>query len=181
MNATKYIFLLGFVCRTVLGAADWEEPKAPIAPEADGFVVIPGAVFVPDKSQEIRAVFDATRAGPKPTELCPALNMVGSELNALAVLGVPLSNAKFAIVFHGAALDDILTNESYREKFQVENPNLKLIASLKKAGVKLFVCGQNLASAKIDPKTIVPDVQIATDALLVLMIYQNERYALMSF
>src|ERR1051325_6661243 len=57
MNATKYIFLLGFVCRTVLGAADWEEPKAPIAPEADGFVVIPGAVFVPDKSQEIRAVF----------------------------------------------------------------------------------------------------------------------------
>jgi intracellular sulfur oxidation DsrE/DsrF family protein len=52
---------------------------------------------------------------------------------------------------------------------------------MKKAGVELFVCGQNLAFAKIDPRSLTTDVTVASDALLVLMKYQNEGYALLSF
>jgi intracellular sulfur oxidation DsrE/DsrF family protein len=60
-------------------------------------------------------------------------------------------------------------------------PNLKPIAEMKKHGVEFFVCGQYLVGEKIDPKTLTPDVQLAADALLVLMQYQNKGYALMSF
>jgi hypothetical protein len=52
---------------------------------------------------------------------------------------------------------------------------LGIIASrVQTHGVEFFVCGQYLAAEKIDPKTITPDVTRATDALLVLMQYQNK-------
>lgn len=47
--------------------------------------------------------------------------------------------------------------------------------------MRLLVCGQNLAFAKIDPAALTPDVQVASDALIVLMTYQNKGYALLSF
>ena len=107
--------------------------------------------------------------------------MAGSELNAFGVAGVPLQNAKFAIVFHGPAINGILDEAHYREKFGVSNPKLKVVSQLKKCGTEMFVCGQNLAADKIDPKTLSPNVEIATDALIVLMTYQNNGYSLLSF
>jgi intracellular sulfur oxidation DsrE/DsrF family protein len=162
-------------------AAQWGVPKAPVIPEADGYVVIPGAAVQPQLSRTYRAVFDATRAADTPTQLVPALNMAGSELNALGVAGALPSHAKFVVVFHGAAIDGILKDAEYKAKFRVSNPNLKVLAAMKQAGVRLFVCGQNLAFAKIDPGTLDPSVTVASDALIVLMTYENDGYAVLSF
>jgi intracellular sulfur oxidation DsrE/DsrF family protein len=162
-------------------SAQWPAPASPVIPEADGYVAIPHVAKAPDKKRVYRAVFDATQGAEKPDQLLLALNMAGSELNALGAAGVPLTNAKFVVVFHGAALDGILDEVHYKAKFGVSNPNLKVLAAMKKAGVELFVCGQNLAYAKVDPATISPDVTVASDALLVSMEYQNAGYALMSF
>jgi intracellular sulfur oxidation DsrE/DsrF family protein len=122
-------------------SAQWAAPKAPAISEADGYVEIPNAACAPTKNSTYRAVFDATRPADKPMALVPALNMVGSELNALAAVNAPLRNAKFAIVFHGAAVDGILNDEHYKAKFGTLNPNLKPIAEMKKRGVEFFVCG----------------------------------------
>jgi intracellular sulfur oxidation DsrE/DsrF family protein len=107
--------------------------------------------------------------------------LAGSELNVLAGTGVPLANAKFVVIFHGDAIDALLDDAHYRSKYQVANPNLPVIAALEKADVELYVCGQNLAALNVDPKTLTPDVKIALDALIVLMAYQSDGYALMSF
>jgi intracellular sulfur oxidation DsrE/DsrF family protein len=155
--------------------------NAPVIPEADGYVSIPGAKMPPDKKRVYRAIYDATKAAKESSQLLPALNMAGSELNALGVCGIPLSNAKFIVVFHGAAINGILDDAHYKEKYGIANPNLKVLTELKKAGVKLFVCGQNLLAENIDPKIISPDVAVASDALIVLMSYENDGYALMSF
>jgi intracellular sulfur oxidation DsrE/DsrF family protein len=48
-------------------------------------------------------------------------------------------------------------------------------------GVELFVCGQNVAADKLDPKALARQVRIASDALIVLMTYQSKGYALLSF
>jgi intracellular sulfur oxidation DsrE/DsrF family protein len=182
MKPTVVCLLSIFLVSGVRSASTrWPAAKAPVIPEADGYVEIPGAAVLPEKSHRYRAIFDATSAADKPTQLVPALNMAGSELNALGVAGVPLGNAKFAVVFHGAAMDGLLTEAAYKAKFGVSNPNLKVLAELKKAGVELFVCGQNVAFADIDPKTLAHDVVIASDALIVLMTYQSNGYALLSF
>ncbi len=162
-------------------AAQWPAPKANAIPEADGYVDIPRVAIAPEKNHTYRAIFNATEAAEKPTQLVPAINMAGSELNALDATDVPPKNAKFVIVFHGAAIDGILDEEHYRAKFGVSNPNMKVLEKMKKSGVQLFVCGQNLAAEHIDPTTLTPDVTVASDALIVLMEYQNRGYALMSF
>jgi intracellular sulfur oxidation DsrE/DsrF family protein len=107
--------------------------------------------------------------------------MAGAELNAFGASGVPLRNARFAVVFHGPAMDGILDDAHYRAKFGLANPNLKVLAELKKARVELFVRGQSLAHENIRPSTISPDVTVASAALIVLMTYQNDGYALLDF
>lgn len=155
--------------------------SSPAIPEADGFFVIKGAKIPPDKNHVYRAVYDATKMSKDSSQLVPAVNMAGSELNALAVSKIPLSHAKFIIVFHGAAINGILDDEHYKAKYGIPNPNTKVLSALKKAGVQLFVCGQNLLAENIDAKIISPDVAVASDALIVLMSFQNDGYALMSF
>jgi intracellular sulfur oxidation DsrE/DsrF family protein len=174
------VFLILFI--TVGGAAaQWPPPKSPAVPAADGYVAIPQAALTPSKESKYHAVFDATHPADTPDHLVPALNMAGSELNALAAVQAPLANAQFVLVFHGPAVSGLLNNDRYRAKFGTDNPNLKVISEMKKAGVEFYVCGQYLSGEKIDPKTLTPDVTIAADALLVLMQYQNKGYALMSF
>ena len=107
--------------------------------------------------------------------------MAGSELNAFSVAHVSQGKIRFAVVFHGAALDGILDDAHYRGKFGVANPNLPVLEQMRKAGVELFVCGQNLAAEHIDPATLAPSVSVASDALIVLISYQNHGYAVLSF
>lgn len=162
-------------------ATRWPAAKSPAIPEASGYVTIPNAVVPPEKTHLYKAIYDATRAADKPGQILPALDMAGSELNALAVAGVPLRNARFAVVFHGGALDGILDDAHYRAKYGVANPNLPVLRRFQKAGVEMFVCGQNLAFEDRDPRSITREVKIASDALIVLMKYQNSGYALLSF
>ncbi len=144
-------------------------------------VTIPNVALPPARGNSYRAIFDATHAADKPTQLVPALNMAGSELNALATASVPMKRTRFVVVFHGPAVDGILDNAHYKTKFGVNNPKLPAIAAMKKRGVEFFVCGQYLDGEKIDQKTLTTDVTLAADALLVLMEYQNKGYALLSF
>lgn len=162
-------------------AAPWAKPKSPVIPEASGYVVIPNAAVPPERGRLYKAIFDATRASEKPTQLLPALDMAGSELNAFGVAGVPAKDVRFAVVFHGPAMDGILDEAHYRAKYKVSNPNIPILRELKRSGVELYVCGQNLAFEGWDRKAIAPEVTVASDALIVLMKYQSTGYALMSF
>jgi intracellular sulfur oxidation DsrE/DsrF family protein len=173
--------LLVVAARAAAGEAHWPAASAPAVPDADGYAVIANAAVPPVKQRVYKAIYDATQAAGDPGRLAPALNMAGSELNALAASNVPLANAKFAVVFHGAAMNAILTDAAYKSKFGVANPNLDTLRRMKAAGVELFVCGQNLAADNVDPATLVPEVKVASDALIVLMTYQNQGYALLSF
>src|SRR5262249_45836636 len=133
------------------------------------------------KDHMYKAIFEATQFPDHPKQLLPALNNAGSELNALGVEGVPRENRKFVVVFHGPALDGILDDAHYKVKYGTNNPNLKVLSEFKREGVELYVCGQNLASEKIDPATISRDVTLASDALIVLMHFQNDGYAHLGF
>ena len=162
-------------------SADWPAPTAPAISEADGYVEIPHAAEPPRKDRVYKAIFDGTRGAEKPGQLLPVLNMAGSELNALVASRVPPGNVKFAVVLHGEAVAGLLNAEQYKKRFGVENPNLAVLTKMKKAGVQIFVCGQQLAADKTDPKTLCKEATVASDALIVLMTYQNDGYALLSF
>ncbi len=162
-------------------AQAWPAPRAPAIPQADGYVLIPKAAVAPDSRTIYRSIFDGTKISAKPDAILPVINAVGGVLNDLAVGKVPESNRRFVVVFHGPAVDGILDNAHYRAKHGIDNPNLPVLAQLKKQGVTLLVCGQHLAAEHIDPKILSSDITVASDAYLVLINYQNRGYALMLF
>jgi intracellular sulfur oxidation DsrE/DsrF family protein len=169
------------VCTISTIAQKWPEPKAPVIANADPYVAIPGAALLPTSKSIYKGIFDATKMSKAPDALVPAVNAVGGLLNDLAVGGTLKSNTHFVIVFHGPATDGILDNEHYKAKYGVDNPNLPVLAKMGKMGIELYVCGQHLAGNNIDPKTLTPDVQVASDAYLVLLGYQNKGYGVMFF
>jgi len=175
------VFALGVLAATVSHAGRWAAPRSPVIPGASGYVVIPGVAVPPRPARVYRAIFEATRAADRPGQLAPAIDNAASELNAFGVAGVPAANVKLVLVFHGPAMDALLDDAHYRAKHGVANPNLAVLAGMKRHGVKLFVCGQNLAADDVDPATLTRDVVIASDALIVLMTYENDGYALLSF
>jgi intracellular sulfur oxidation DsrE/DsrF family protein len=174
-------FVITFFLLVMFSFMSAAQSAAPVIPQADGFTIIANAKVAPDKNHLYKAIYDATYFAKDSSLLIPAINMAGSELNALAVSKIPLTHAKFVVIFHGAAVDGIMDDAHYRAKYGIVNPNLKTLAALKKAGVKLYVCGQHLLAEHIDPKHISPEVEVASDALIVLMTYQNDGYALMRF
>lgn len=162
-------------------AQQWPQPKAPVVPGADGYVSIPRAAVPPDRARTYKAIWDATMKADTPDGILPSLRMAGSEMNALGVAAVPLKNARFVFMVHGPAVDGILNDVAYKAKFGMANPNLKVIKDLRRAGVLFYVCGQTLAASQIDPRSITSDVVIAADALLTLMTYHADGYAILYF
>jgi intracellular sulfur oxidation DsrE/DsrF family protein len=148
---------------------------------------IPGALAAPDKSRVYRVIFNITQAAPKPEQPVAGVVFAATDLTALRTQGVPAPNTKFALIFHGAvggdlgAVAGILNNATYRDRFGVDNPNLAMLSALKRAGVEIMVCGQFLGAMKIDPKTLSPDVAVASEAFLTLITYQNNGYAVLEF
>ncbi|HXZ68893.1 MAG TPA: DsrE family protein [Alphaproteobacteria bacterium] len=146
-----------------------------------GYVPVPGAAVQPDKTQVYKAIFDATKIAEMPDKTVPAIEMLSIEQDALLSSSVPAKNLNLAIVFHGEAIDAVLNDDAYNARHGVPNPNLSAIAAVKKKGAEVLVCGQQMRADGITPAMLSPDVKVASDALIVLVAYQNHGYALMSF
>ena len=170
------LMVLAALTGTLVGAASAQE-QHPAIKHAGAFVEMPHAAVQPDKTHQYKAIFEAVRAAAEVKEIIPAVEDAAALVNGLAVGAVPPANRKIAIVFYGAAAYGILDNETYRRKYGADNPNLQVLSELRQAGVELFVCGQWLRYKNIEESKVVSDVQIASDALIVLVAYQNRGYA----
>ena len=155
-------------------AQDASLPVPGVPPARD----VPGYVEGPDKSLTFKLVFDvATEA--KPGEAHPMLQAAARFINTLAKSGLPAEQRKIAVVFHQGGTDYILQADEYKKRHEgKENPSAALIQSLKKAGVDFRVCGQAVLGRKIDPKTIMPEVQLDLWAMTTIANFLAKGYAL---
>ncbi len=161
---------IGFSRPATAGSAD----PLPI-PDVSAAKDIPGAHELPDPNITYKVVFDIKDPAPKPSEVHPGLLAVARYFNTLAENGVPADHRNIVVVFHGAPI--FLDNQAYR-KFSSghDNPNIALIQSMKKAGVDFRVCGQELLARKMDPKTVLPEIQVDLWALTSLTNLQLRGY-----
>jgi intracellular sulfur oxidation DsrE/DsrF family protein len=142
---------------------------------------LPQAAVQPQKERTHKVLFDLSKPAPNPNEILPGLAHASRMLNVFASLGVPPKYLKVVAVFHGPVGYAAMNNDVYRAKFNQENPNIKAIQELKAAGVELLLCGQTLHELNFNEKDMLPDVKLATSAMVVLVTYQNDGYALMPF
>ena len=87
---------------------------------------------------------------------------------------------KMAVILHGGATKEALSDEQYREKFGKANPNRALMAQLRQAGAEILVCGQSMTHSGFDVMRTAPEVEVALSAATASMNRQGQGYALLS-
>lgn len=169
--------LLGLASRIPATAAEsiW---KNPVIQEYGKVHPMPGAAVQPAADREYKILFNITKAAETPDQVNPGLEHIARLINIFALAKVPPGKLKIAAVIHGPATPATLDDGRYREKYQIENPNKKLINALTQAGVTVYVCGQALAHKGFAPAAVNPEVTVAVAALTVLATYQLDGYAL---
>lgn len=137
------------------------------------------SAFKPDVSKQYHIVFGLTAHAEAPNLVNQALDRVARTVNLYVAAGVPLRHLHIVAVAYAQATPLVLNNQAYKNKYGTDNPNLALIARLKKAGVTISVCGQAIAEQHFDYKDIDPDVTLSLSALTTITSLQQQGYALM--
>lgn len=150
----------------------------PIVDGFGGVVKVPDAVEVPRAGMKL--VMDVTADAKDPKEVNKGLDRAARILNLYGVSGMKASDIKLTVILHGEATKSVLTDEAWKTRYGVsENPNLRLIQSLKLAGVEVLVCGQALSYKKIARNEVAAEVPVAAAAFSVLMNRQTDGYSYM--
>jgi len=140
---------------------------------------LPQAAYKPDTKATYKIVFSLTKAASKPDEVNPGIERVARTVNLYTWAGVPLKHLHIVAVAAGGATAIALDNAHYRQEFGTDNPNLPVIAELRKAGVDIAVCGQAVAEHKYPYEAIDKSVTLALSALTTITELQQKGYALM--
>ena len=131
------------------------------------------------KGFHYKAVFDVAGYTGDFSSLNAELESVARFLNMHALNGVAMENMTIAVVLHGNALLNALSDDAYRQRHQVDNPNLDLMNRLHDAGVVFFACGQSMGFREVRKDELASPVKIALSAMTMLISLQADGYALL--
>lgn len=178
MKASAITLLLLLVLIPAVGLAQ-SRPQSKVGPVIEGF----GAVFsienpdfVTPLDREFKVVFDVSQAPEDRATLNRYINSVARFLNMHGQAGVPVENMHVALVLHGSAAKAVLTDEAYRARYGVDNPDRELLQALHHAGVRIVICGQSAASRGFPREEFLPEVELALSAMTAMVVLQGEGY-----
>jgi intracellular sulfur oxidation DsrE/DsrF family protein len=130
---------------------------------------------------EYRAVFDVRDPAESADERNRSIETVARYLNMHARAGVPREKLRAVLVLHGGAAKGALTDDAYRERYGMANPDRELIRALIEAGAEVILCGQSAMSRGFPAADLAPGVRLALSAMTALVAYQQQGYALIAF
>ena len=145
----------------------WDEIKTstifPVfaAGEFSGVVAVKDANEIPDPNMEYKLLFELKANNPDSvaSEVNIGLVEVARTINLRVTYGIPFNKIIPVILIHGGALNAFCTNVYFKEKYKIDNRNLKLIGELKKTGTKFIASGQAMAFSKVIKKDLLPDIK----------------------
>ena len=174
------LFVLSLLPATAM-AGDHGFWQTPTIAGAGKIHPLPQAAYQPDRNATYKEVFLLTQGAGKPGEINPGLDHVARAVNLYVESGVPLSHLKFVAIAVGGATALALDNAHYKKQFGVDNPNLPVIAQLRKDGIDVAVCGQAMAEHKFDYAWKDSSVTLALSGLTTVINLQQQGYSLMQF
>lgn len=180
----RFRFLLVFtllLCSFPNTSFAQEKISGPLLKEFGETYTVPQPDIPVDTTATYKVVFDIAKSPENPAELNPYFNTVARFLNMNTSAGVAQDHLKPVLVVHGSAAFGLLTNQYYKEKFGVDNPNLKLLEQLHALNIPIVLCGQTAGSRGITSEKRWQHTQMALSAMNALVYYQNLNYALISF
>lgn len=145
-----------------------------VVPSYGQFAPVEGVTLSPET--EFKVAFDLSEAGPDDA-INRKLESPARFLNMNAAAGVLPENMSVAIVVHGGAWKDLVTDERRGSP----NPNAGLIAELVAAGAKIELCGQTAAMRDVSADDLLPGVTLSLSAMTAHAELQKEGYTLNPF
>ncbi len=171
MRSTLFILLL-LISSTEIVA---QEAQFPIIKNFGGIYEIPDSID-PEPETEYNIVIDLKTLQRDKASINPGLNNVARMMNLHGLGGVKAEDLNVAVVIHGGATDLVINNEAYQERYELDNPNLELIDTLRAAGIEIYVCGQSLIAREYGFDEINPQVKKGLSMLTVFTTYMNKGY-----
>ncbi len=153
--------------------------SSPVIAAAGSTHEVPNAAYKPDPKRTYKVVFAMTAGSKTPDQVNPAIERVARAVNLYTGAGVPLSHLKFVAVAYGPATAVALDDDHYKQAYGVPNPNLPVIAQLRKAGVDVAVCGQAVREHKYEFGWIDHSVTVALSAITTITSLEQSGYHLM--
>lgn len=142
---------------------------------------VSAAKEVVSKKSKYKILIDIVSPGANAKEISEHFENIARIANLHVAAGVKPENLSVMAVVHGAAVSFILNNETYKQKFGVDNPNQPLFTALKAAGIPLYVCGQTLFKRKVDPSTLAPEFEIVQSAVTTITTYAPQGYTVLKY
>jgi len=179
MSRTFILLLLVLAFHsTTLSAESPKATKGPIFTEYGPVFKIEDRDIQLKEGFKYKVFFDITQAAKETFNLNRRFESVARFINMHAMNGVKLEDMEIAVVVHGAATRDVLTQKTYQELYLDDNPTLKLIEQLHEKGVKFYLCGQSLYFQNLSKKDLAPQVNLALSAMTTSTMLQAEGYTL---
>lgn len=191
-SCSRWIILLAVAATTAVAA--WTgaaaksvamgAPQATYGPVLEDFgpVYYMGEVDFPTPlDSDFRALFDVSEAATEPDARSAAIETAARFLNMHAQAGVPRERLGAAIVLHGGAARYALSQEAYRQRYEVDNPNLPLIEALHAVGTRIVICGQTAAARGYAKDELAEPIELALSAMTATKVLQDEGYQIVSF
>jgi intracellular sulfur oxidation DsrE/DsrF family protein len=143
-----------------------------------GVIPVKDPTEIPDPNLTYKLLIELAQNNPDSLMKDPnqGLVEVARIINLHVASGIPLKNIIPVIVIHAGALNAVITNEAYKEKFKMDNPNLKLITELEKIGTKIIACGQAMEFFDVKKESLLPSVKISLTAQTVISSYQLKGF-----
>jgi intracellular sulfur oxidation DsrE/DsrF family protein len=142
---------------------------------------VPFATDRPDPDMQYKIVFEASAEEMDSSHIYPPLEYAARMYNLHVYGGVPQKNLDVVLVIGGLGIPAAMNNEAYRKRYGVDNPNLKILAQLKAAGVKINGCAQAMMKNHIEPGDMNPDVTMIFSRFTTVSTYQMKGYAYFKF
>jgi intracellular sulfur oxidation DsrE/DsrF family protein len=177
----KRFFATGLLLTSLVAVAGAQQQSGPIVMRGGKHYPVPNPTVVTPTDQTYKIAWDMKVASAKPDSMNAALDVPARFLNQSAALGIPRANVQAAIVVHGTAGEELLSNAEYRARKGVDNPNIALLEELSKAGVQIILCGQTMGSRKIARDQLLPFVKISPSAVWAHAVLQRQGFTINPF
>ncbi|MBU2978090.1 DsrE family protein [Alteromonas sp. C1M14] len=173
----KTLFSLLFVllCTTPAYAAISDFKAGPVFTDYGTHAPVPGVSIAPTETFNI--AFDAVK-GAEPGEINRKFDTLARFINMHVANGAKLENIHLAIVVHGSATFDVLSNAAYKQIKGVDNANTPLLQALLSKGVRVLVCGQSATAKDISANMLEKGVEVELSAMTAHAHLQQQGYTL---
>lgn len=170
-----YFLLAGFLLISFVGQA---QKKYPFIKSGGAMFDVPEAEPMADKQMKYKVLYEISKGADKPDSVNATLDKLARLVNLHLSAGIPKQNLDVVAIVHFLGTPLILSDEAYKKKYGVNNPNTALINELTANGVKIYICGQSLYMRKMENEARNSNIKVTISAMLLMTTLQSKGYVM---